>query len=82
MLYYIYYGYVAGVTAYKLYEYWEIAKVAYTTCNYTYIAVNGVYQWVKKTPELGIETTITKESEKSEDIELTDITVWDMCECG
>jgi hypothetical protein len=51
MLYYIYYGYITGVTAYKLYEYWEIAKTTYTTCNYTYIAINGVYRWVKTSTE-------------------------------
>ena len=50
MLYYIYYGYVAGFTAYKLYEYWELANTIYNTCNYTYTVVNGVYKWVK-TPE-------------------------------
>ena len=55
MLYYIYYGYVAGVTAYKLYEYWEIFKVTYTTVSYTYTAVNGVYKWIKKTPDIEID---------------------------
>jgi hypothetical protein len=45
MLYYIYYGYVASVTAYKLYEYWEIFKVGYTIASYTY---SGMYKWVKK----------------------------------
>lgn len=65
MLYYIYYGYIAGVTAYKLYEYWEIVKATYTTCNYTYIAINGVYQWVKK---------------PSEPIELEDISNWELCD--
>ena len=46
MLYYIYYGYIAGVTTYKLYKYLEIAKIAYTTCNYTYTAIKGVYKFV------------------------------------
>jgi hypothetical protein len=40
MLYYIYYGYIASITMYKCYEYWEIAKIAYTTCNYTYNKVS------------------------------------------
>jgi hypothetical protein len=74
MIYYIYYGYIAGVTVYKAYEYWEIAKVVYTTCNYTYIAVNGVYKWVKYPVNL-----VKEDLEDLEDLtSLCD--EWDMCD--
>ena len=64
MLYYIYYGYVAGVTVYKLYEYWEILKVTYTTASNGYMAVNGVYKWIKK----------------DELLESEDLQNWELCE--
>ena len=47
MYYYIYYGYMAGLTAYKLYEFWDIARNTYLTCRYTYKIVNGVFKRVK-----------------------------------
>lgn len=66
MLYSIYKVYITGVTVYKLYEYLEIAKLTYFTCNYTYITINQVYKFVKN---------------YSEQIELDSvITDWDMCD--
>ena len=59
MIYYFYYGYMASVTAYKLYEYWEVTKVVYNTCSYAYIVVNGVYKWIKKAPEITYEEELT-----------------------
>jgi hypothetical protein len=56
MLYYIYYGYVAGVTVYKLYEFWVIFKVTYTTASYTYTVINRAYKWIKETPDIDIDT--------------------------
>lgn len=66
MLYYIYYGYITSVTVYKLYEYWEIAKVVYTTSNYTCTAINNVYQCVK--------------NRSSKHFKMDDITDWEICE--
>lgn len=41
MLYYISYGYIGALAAYKLYEYWGIVKL-------TYNIATGVYHFVKK----------------------------------
>lgn len=55
MIYYIYYGYITGCVIYKIYGYWEIANIAYTTCNYTYYVCNGIYDTVAR-KENKIET--------------------------
>ena len=56
MFYYIYYGYITGVTVYRLYEYWDIARKTYVTASYTYMVVNDVYKrsiFNKEKVELG-----------------------------
>lgn len=69
MFRYIYYGYIGGYAVYKMYEYWEIVRFAYTTCSYTYSAVNGVYRLVKPLKKI--------KEEVEEEISSSD---WDMCE--
>lgn len=41
MLYYISYGYIGALAAYKLYEYWNVVK-------FTYNIGNNIYRLVKK----------------------------------
>lgn len=70
MLYYIYYGYIGGYTAYKLYEYWGIFRFTYTALSYTYSVVNGVYRLI--IPARICLSDINDEENKEE--------YWDMCE--
>jgi len=70
MLYYIYCGYIASVTAYKIYEFWEIVKVTYTAGSYTAECAGRVYKWVKPEIEL-TEIELTE-------IELTELMEWDL----
>lgn len=75
MLYYIYIG---GYAAYKLYEYWGVMRFfAYTTYSYTYSAVNGVYRWVIPAP-ICLEEINKKEKIKGDKEDKEDD--WDMCE--
>lgn len=76
MIYYIYYGYLAGCTLYKLYEYWELFRFTYKIGTYTYVFIVYMYSKVKKEP---IKPTKIDEIKPSPSFIKFDEDEWDMC---